>query len=56
MDKFYTTREVAQIFKKHPGRIDIGRLESTKVRGGYLIPETEIKRLGNAPKEEKVRK
>ena len=49
MPKFYTVKEVAEIFRKTKitiyNWIAEDRINAIKVRDGYLIPEDEVNRL-----------
>lgn len=49
MPKFYTVKEVAKIFKKHPKTIyrwiEDGFINIVKVKDGYLITHSEINRI-----------
>lgn len=48
-EKFLTVKEVAKLFRRHPKTvyrwIADKQLNAKKVMDGYLIPQTEIKRL-----------
>jgi len=49
--KLLTIKEIAEIFKRSPDTIyrwiDEGKIfkEIIKIKGGYLIPETEVQRI-----------
>jgi excisionase family DNA binding protein len=49
MPNFLTTKEVAQIFRRHPRTIyrwiDEGFLQAKKVRDGWLITQEEVERI-----------
>ncbi len=53
MPRFFTVKEVAQTFQRHPRTIyrwlDEGFLRGKKVRDGWLIPEEEIAKLIRDP-------
>lgn len=58
MTRFFTVKQVAQTFQRHPRTIyrwlDEGFLRGKKVRDGWLIPEEEIAKLIRDPFEDET--
>jgi excisionase family DNA binding protein len=53
MARYYTVKEVAKIFHRHPRTVyrwlDEGYIRGKKVRDGWLLPEEEVEKMIRDP-------